>query len=448
MTICVFVQLAIEIQGSSAWSSVKVRQMVARLFRAVAAMDVKVTDNNNAVNSKIAALKAKVHGTRAVNTHQSRLVHTPDSAKIQSELKSLRKQVVTEASELEVMNKTTRAEQMNMHGGLASLRNRIKTDYAALRDDISLAQKRLALHVKSNLSRVIEKIRHEKDSEIDGERIEERHALQIKKVLANLQVLAASMHSQVTAVDNDMMSRDFDYRRKFRSLQHKVKIDSGLIRSMREKEENFKSDADDLSRIRIGNVHKLSRELAKVRLMEKAEAARAAGLKKGLLAVEEDVTLLRNEEKGLRSRETSEQQKERDASQKLSSVNRHVEHLDEVGRADLAMLLIHEGISTNQCAFRSGWALSKRGPETSLASTRAWTAWCPRCHSASKPWIGTCGCRSRRPSVTRYSCRESRAGHQWVYESRVSMGVQEPGISGCVRAGYHWVYKSRASVGL
>ena len=51
-------ELEKQVEGSNSWSPVKVRQMVVRLFQAVAAMDMRVTRKYDDVGSKLSALQS------------------------------------------------------------------------------------------------------------------------------------------------------------------------------------------------------------------------------------------------------------------------------------------------------------------------------------------------------------------------------------------------------
>lgn len=299
--------------------------MVARLFRAVAEMDLKVTHNKKNLAAKISALQAKVDGS----SNPRRSVQSGQDSEF-SGLKSLRRKAQIESSELMVLNETFMKALRHINNGLASVRKRVELDHDSLSNDVNLERKQLFLEMDSNVSGFAKKINSDNSLLTAREKMERKNIAGIQLAVANLQTLTSSMHSRIATTDKDNIRKESRYQDQFRRLQQKVSADSAMIESINRHEKSARSSETDSNRIQYGMLRKLSKELAKVRLKEKSDAEKAAALKKGLGAVEDDLNLLHNKETSLRSKVTSEERTQRSTSRKISSMKRHMTHLTMV----------------------------------------------------------------------------------------------------------------------
>jgi len=141
--------------------------MVARLFRAVADMDLRVTHKNEEVNSKLTALQ---HSVEADSIAAARPPESPEHKEtkrthkmhaILSALSVLRSQVSAESEKLDILNSTQKVQTSSLRSSLGSLKTRIVSDDATINKELKNSQLGISRHIKLELSRVEDQVETE-----------------------------------------------------------------------------------------------------------------------------------------------------------------------------------------------------------------------------------------------------------------------------------------------
>ena len=299
--------------------------MVARLFRAVAAMDLRVTQKDEEVNAKIDRFQTEIsEKSDSSGAHPPSQLSQNRIHSLLSELRLLKSAVSAESEKVKTLNISASTEIKNLEGSVASLKKKIRTNELDL-NEAKMSRQMHSLPTSSEISKLSGALQLQEQKAEDQKSKQDAQILSIQQYLTNISELVVSTRAEVHAVDTEWSSRSSLYRSNFQSLQRKINAEKGMIDTVRRSVAAERRDKRD--GVHLDILHKLSRELAKVRLKEKSEEVKVSALRKGLKAVEADATLLHDKEKQIRRREEMEQRKERLSSQ---SVKRDIRTLDHV----------------------------------------------------------------------------------------------------------------------
>ncbi len=324
--------------------------MVARLFTAVADMDLRVTHKNEEINSKLAALKRTVEAESHVHKGNGR-THKMDA--MLSALSVLRSQVSAESERLGILNSTQNLQASNWRGGLASLNARLASDDSNIERELKTSQVDSSRQIKLELSGVEKQIQAEQQSaQVEaGKQATLDSNLQI--ALARLHRLVAAMHTKVDSVDRALARKGSHYSAKFKSLEGSVDAADAMIESLKKEVSSRTRASEEFSKSHGQTVRALAREVAKARLKEKAEAAKVAALKNGLEVVEGDETLLHEQEKAIRATAAQQAKEERAVKNGADGAHRQLQHLSSVRTAahqsTVRGLMIQGGCCCSRC---------------------------------------------------------------------------------------------------
>jgi hypothetical protein len=307
--------------------------MVARLFRAVADMDLRVTHKNEEINSKLATLQrtVTVQQTESHEHKEAGRAHRMNA--ILSALNMLRNQVSAESERLDILNSTQNVKSSNLRRGLGSLEKRMHSDDASIQQELKNSLLDNSRQTKMELSGVEAQVQAEQKAARVEVNKQAALASDLQSALARLHKLVAAMHAKVGSVDRAVARRGARYSAKFKSLEGSMDAADGMIESMKKELSSRSHESDEYSKRHEETARALAREVAKVRLKEKAEAARVVALKNGLQVVEGDETLLHDEEKAVRATSAQQAHEERAVKGRVATADRRFERLSTVPRA-------------------------------------------------------------------------------------------------------------------
>eukprot|EP00291_Cryptomonas_curvata_P025092 CAMPEP_0172156224 /NCGR_PEP_ID=MMETSP1050-20130122/3072_1 /TAXON_ID=233186 /ORGANISM="Cryptomonas curvata, Strain CCAP979/52" /LENGTH=365 /DNA_ID=CAMNT_0012825229 /DNA_START=495 /DNA_END=1589 /DNA_ORIENTATION=+ len=321
--------------------------MVARLFRAVADMDLRVTHKNEEMNSKLAALQGTVlAGSPESHEHKGTgRTHAMDA--MLSALSVLRSQVSAESERLDILNSTQKVQTLNLRNSLGSLETRMVSDDANIKKELKTSQLGVSRQIKVELSGVEEQVAAEQQAARVEKSKQAALASDMQTALARLHKLVAAMHTKVDSVDSAVARSGARDSAKFTSLQGSIDAADSMIESMTKELSSRSRESDAYSTRHEEAARAVTREVAKARLREKAEAARVAALKNGLEVVEGDETLLHDQEKAIRAAAAQQAQEERAVKSRVDAADGRFQHLS----TEVSAL---RGWARNQSRFDAG----------------------------------------------------------------------------------------------
>ncbi len=293
-------------------------------------MDLRVTHKNEEINSKLASLQRTVLARSPESHEQKETGRTHSMNDMVSALSVLRSQVSAESERLDILNSTQNVQTSKLRNSLGSLKKRIVSDDANIKQELKKSQLDTSREIQQELSGVEEQVQAEQRAAQVQEKKQVALASDMQVALARLHKLVTAMHTKIASVDRAAARSGARYSAKFKSLEGSIDAADGMIESMKKEVSSRSLESDAYSKRHEETVRALAREVAKARLREKAEAAKVAALKNGLEVVEGDETLLHDQEKAIRSAAAQQAQEERAVKSRVDAADGRFQHLGSV----------------------------------------------------------------------------------------------------------------------